>query len=148
MKVVKMSKKIFVFWSFQKAISQSPECGEYYFLLGKLYWDMGEATRNDRSKAHTHFLKVCLIGDWIIAATWVYLVHVLKNVVRFRQQNSTQTLVVPSTTLDVITRRWLAILAGHEAATRKPLTWTLMMLSLGLLQWISVWRTTIWLVDI
>ncbi|XP_011614358.2 tetratricopeptide repeat protein 37 isoform X1 [Takifugu rubripes] len=43
--------------SFLKAISQSPDCGEYYFLLGKLYWDMGEATRNDRSKAYTHLIK-------------------------------------------------------------------------------------------
>uniref|UniRef100_A0A8D0CWE5 SKI3 subunit of superkiller complex n=1 Tax=Sander lucioperca TaxID=283035 RepID=A0A8D0CWE5_SANLU len=45
-------------FSFLKAASQSPDCGEYYFLLGKLYWDMGEETRKDRSKAHTHLLKV------------------------------------------------------------------------------------------
>uniref|UniRef100_A0A8C9Y4S4 SKI3 subunit of superkiller complex n=1 Tax=Sander lucioperca TaxID=283035 RepID=A0A8C9Y4S4_SANLU len=44
-------------FSFLKAASQSPDCGEYYFLLGKLYWDMGEETRKDRSKAHTHLLK-------------------------------------------------------------------------------------------
>lgn len=45
--------------SFRKATSQSPDCGEYYFLLGQLYWDIGEETRKDRSKAHTHLLKVC-----------------------------------------------------------------------------------------
>ncbi|XP_068617091.1 superkiller complex protein 3 [Brachionichthys hirsutus] len=42
---------------FQKAMSQDPDCGEYYFLLGRLYWDMGEESRKDRSKAHTHLLK-------------------------------------------------------------------------------------------
>lgn len=39
-------------------MSHSPDNGEYYFLLGKLYWDIGEDTRKDRSKAHTHLLKV------------------------------------------------------------------------------------------
>lgn len=47
--------------SFLKAVSRSPECGEYYFLLGSLYWDMGEETRKDRSKAHTHLLKVSTV---------------------------------------------------------------------------------------
>lgn len=45
-------------FSFLQATSQSPDCAEYYFLLGQLYWDMGEETRKDRSKAHTHLLKV------------------------------------------------------------------------------------------
>lgn len=44
--------------SFLKAAGQSPDCGEYYFLLGRLYWDMGEETRKDRGKVHTHLLKV------------------------------------------------------------------------------------------
>lgn len=48
-------------FSFLKAASQSPDCGEYYFLLGQLYWDMGEETRKDRSKAHTHLLKVSTV---------------------------------------------------------------------------------------
>lgn len=47
--------------SFQKATSQCPDCGEYYFLLGQLYWDLGEVTRKDRNKAQTHLLKVCAI---------------------------------------------------------------------------------------
>lgn len=128
----------FVFLSFQKAISQSPECGEYYFLLGKLYWDMGEATRNDRSKVHTNLLKVCPIVAEIITASRFYLISVVKTIVRFRPQNWTQTLVVLSAILDIITRRWLVIMCGHGAATRKPSTWTLMMSSLGLLQWILV----------
>lgn len=57
-----------LFCSFQKAISQSPDCGESHFLLGRLYWDMGEATRRDRSKAYTHLIKVRLIGHEITTA--------------------------------------------------------------------------------
>lgn len=44
--------------SFIEAVSQRPDSGELYFLLGQLYWDMGEETRRDRSKVHTHLLKV------------------------------------------------------------------------------------------
>ncbi|KAI4898342.1 hypothetical protein NFI96_024562 [Prochilodus magdalenae] len=44
--------------SFIEALSQRPDSGELYFLLGKLYWSMGEETRIDRTKAHTHLLKV------------------------------------------------------------------------------------------
>ncbi|XP_030628701.1 tetratricopeptide repeat protein 37 [Chanos chanos] len=43
--------------SLLKAVALNPDNGEYYFLLGQLYWDMGEETRTDRSKAHTHLLK-------------------------------------------------------------------------------------------
>ncbi|KAK7934130.1 hypothetical protein WMY93_005026 [Mugilogobius chulae] len=43
--------------SFLEAADQNPDCGEYYFLLGQLYWNMGEETRKDRSKAHTQLLK-------------------------------------------------------------------------------------------
>lgn len=39
-------------------------------MLGQLYWDMGEETRKDRSKAHTHLLKVCEI----IIESFVYVV--------------------------------------------------------------------------
>lgn len=53
-----------------------------------------------------------------------------------------------SATLDIITGRWHMIMAGHEAAIRRPLIWTMRMQSLELLQWISVWRTAIWLVDL
>ena len=44
--------------SFLQAAAQGQDGGESYFLLGKLYWDMGEEGRSDRSKAHTHLLKV------------------------------------------------------------------------------------------
>lgn len=100
---------------------------------------MGEATRNDRSKAHTHLLKVCPIVVQIVTASG-FLSHFVffYAFVRFRLQNWTQTLAVLSATLDIITRRWLVIMCGHVAATRKPLTWTLTMPSPGLLRWISV----------
>lgn len=61
---------VFLLCSFQKAASQSPDCGEYYFLLGQLYWDMGEETRNDRNKAHTHLLK----ASAVIIKGFVYMV--------------------------------------------------------------------------
>ncbi|XP_037339604.2 tetratricopeptide repeat protein 37 [Pungitius pungitius] len=60
--------------SFLKAISQSPNCGEYYFLLGRLYWDMGEETRKDRSKAHTHLLKAAKL-DPNLGCVFRYLGH-------------------------------------------------------------------------
>lgn len=44
--------------SFTEAVSQRPDSGELYFLLGQLYWNMGEDTRRDKSKVHTHLLKV------------------------------------------------------------------------------------------
>lgn len=44
--------------SFTEAVSQRPDSGELYFLLGQLYWNMGEETRRDKSKVHTHLLKV------------------------------------------------------------------------------------------
>uniref|UniRef100_A0A3B3XJJ4 Tetratricopeptide repeat domain 37 n=1 Tax=Poecilia mexicana TaxID=48701 RepID=A0A3B3XJJ4_9TELE len=35
---------------FLQATKQTPDSGEYFFFLGKLYWDMGSETRRDRSK--------------------------------------------------------------------------------------------------
>lgn len=47
-----------LFCSFTEALSQRPDSGELYFLLGQLYWNMGDDTRRDRGKVHTHLLKV------------------------------------------------------------------------------------------
>ncbi|XP_028270301.1 tetratricopeptide repeat protein 37 [Parambassis ranga] len=66
--------------SFLKAASQSPDCGEYYFLLGQLYWDMGEETRKDRSKAHTYLLKAAKI-DPQLGCAFRYLGHYYREVV-------------------------------------------------------------------
>lgn len=44
--------------SYLKAAAESPGCAEHYLLLGQLYWDMGEEIRKDRSKVHSHLLKV------------------------------------------------------------------------------------------
>lgn len=60
--------------SFLKATSQSPDCGEYYFLLGQLYWDMGEETRKDRSKTHTHLLRAAKL-DPHLGCVFRYLGH-------------------------------------------------------------------------
>ncbi|XP_068167730.1 superkiller complex protein 3 [Antennarius striatus] len=67
--------------SFLKAITQNPDCGEYYFLLGKLYWDMGEETRKDRSKAHSHFLKAAK-SDLHLGCAFRYLGHYYREVAR------------------------------------------------------------------
>uniref|UniRef100_A0A671Y1A5 SKI3 subunit of superkiller complex n=1 Tax=Sparus aurata TaxID=8175 RepID=A0A671Y1A5_SPAAU len=68
---------------FLKAASQSPDCGEYYFLLGKLYWDMGEETRKDRSKAHTHLLKAAKL-DPNLGCAFRYLGHYYREVANDR----------------------------------------------------------------
>ncbi|XP_069034465.1 tetratricopeptide repeat protein 37 [Embiotoca jacksoni] len=65
--------------SFLKAASQSPDSGEYYFLLGQLYWDMGEETRKDRTKAHTHLLKAAKL-DPQLSSAFRYLGHYYREV--------------------------------------------------------------------
>ncbi|XP_017272832.1 tetratricopeptide repeat protein 37 isoform X2 [Kryptolebias marmoratus] len=65
--------------SFLKAAGQSPDCGEYCFLLGKLYWDMGPETRKDRSKAHTHLLKAAKL-DPNLGCAFRYLGHYYREV--------------------------------------------------------------------
>ncbi|KAK2837420.1 hypothetical protein Q5P01_014632 [Channa striata] len=65
--------------SFLKAVNQSPDCGEYYFFLGRLYWDMGEETRKDRSKVHTHLLKAAKL-DPHLGCVFRYLGHYYREV--------------------------------------------------------------------
>ncbi|XP_070689878.1 tetratricopeptide repeat protein 37 [Pempheris klunzingeri] len=65
--------------SFLEATSQSPHCAEYYFLLGQLYWDMGEETRKDRSKAHTYLLKAAKL-DPHLGCVFRYLGHYYREV--------------------------------------------------------------------
>ncbi|KAM9858154.1 superkiller complex protein 3 [Aulostomus maculatus] len=65
--------------SFLKAVKQSPDCGEYYFLLGQLYWAMGEETRKDRTKAHTHLLKGAKL-DPNLGCVFRYLGHYYREV--------------------------------------------------------------------
>ncbi|XP_067087344.1 superkiller complex protein 3 [Osmerus mordax] len=67
--------------SFLQAVSQRPDCGEYYFLLGRLYWDMGEETRKDRSKAHTHLLKAAKLDPYL-GCVFRYLGHYYREVAR------------------------------------------------------------------
>ncbi|XP_061673335.1 tetratricopeptide repeat protein 37 [Syngnathoides biaculeatus] len=65
--------------SFLKASAQSPDCGEYFFFLGQLYWTMGEETRKDRSKAHSHFLKAAKL-DPHLGSVFRYLGHYYQEV--------------------------------------------------------------------
>uniref|UniRef100_A0A673CNW8 Tetratricopeptide repeat domain 37 n=1 Tax=Sphaeramia orbicularis TaxID=375764 RepID=A0A673CNW8_9TELE len=62
-----------------------PDCGEYYFLLGWLYWDMGEETRKDRSKAHTHLLKAAKL-DPNLGCVFRYLGHYYREVANDRNR--------------------------------------------------------------
>uniref|UniRef100_A0A669CVB8 SKI3 subunit of superkiller complex n=1 Tax=Oreochromis niloticus TaxID=8128 RepID=A0A669CVB8_ORENI len=59
----------------------SPDCGEYFFLLGQLYWDMGEETRKDRSKAHTHLLKAAKL-DPHLGCVFRYLGHYYRDIAK------------------------------------------------------------------
>ncbi|XP_049619613.1 tetratricopeptide repeat protein 37 [Syngnathus scovelli] len=65
--------------SFLKAAAQSPDCAEYFFLLGRLYWTMGEETRKDRSKAQSHFLKAAKL-DPHLGCAFRYLGHYYREV--------------------------------------------------------------------
>ncbi|XP_051923327.1 tetratricopeptide repeat protein 37 [Hippocampus zosterae] len=65
--------------SFLKASAQSPDCAEYFFLLGQLYWNMGEETRKDRSKAHSHFLKAAKLDPYF-GCVFRYLGHYYREV--------------------------------------------------------------------
>uniref|UniRef100_A0A8B9JVD1 Tetratricopeptide repeat domain 37 n=1 Tax=Astyanax mexicanus TaxID=7994 RepID=A0A8B9JVD1_ASTMX len=75
--LTKMSK-----WSFffiQR--SRNPDSGELYFLLGQLYWNMGEETRKDRSKAHTHLLKAAKL-DPRLGSVFCYLGRYYREVAK------------------------------------------------------------------
>ncbi|XP_066510637.1 tetratricopeptide repeat protein 37-like [Hoplias malabaricus] len=66
---------------FLEALAQTPDSGEVYFLLGKLYWSMGEETRKDRSKAHTHLLKAAKL-DPHLGSVFRYLGHYYREVAK------------------------------------------------------------------
>uniref|UniRef100_A0A8B9JV81 Tetratricopeptide repeat domain 37 n=1 Tax=Astyanax mexicanus TaxID=7994 RepID=A0A8B9JV81_ASTMX len=67
--------------SFLEALSQNPDSGELYFLLGQLYWNMGEETRKDRSKAHTHLLKAAKL-DPRLGSVFCYLGRYYREVAK------------------------------------------------------------------
>uniref|UniRef100_A0A4W6G8C9 SKI3 subunit of superkiller complex n=1 Tax=Lates calcarifer TaxID=8187 RepID=A0A4W6G8C9_LATCA len=69
--------------SLLKAATKNPNCGEYYFLLGQLYWGMGEETRKDRSKAHTHLLKAAKL-DPHLGSAFRYLGHYYREIANDR----------------------------------------------------------------
>ncbi|XP_077571845.1 tetratricopeptide repeat protein 37 isoform X2 [Stigmatopora nigra] len=65
--------------SFLKAAAQSPNCAEYFFLLGTLYWTMGEETRKDKNKAQSHFLKAAKL-DPHLSSAFRFLGHFYREV--------------------------------------------------------------------
>lgn len=67
--------------SFQRALSLCPESGEVYLQLGQLYWVMGEETRQDRSKMHTHLLKAAKL-DPHQGSVFRYLGHYYRGVAK------------------------------------------------------------------
>ncbi|XP_068693840.1 tetratricopeptide repeat protein 37-like isoform X1 [Montipora foliosa] len=68
---------------FLEAIEKSRECALYYFLLGKLYWEMDENLRADKKKCLAQFLKAAKL-DPNYCPSFLYLGHyylkVLKDV--------------------------------------------------------------------
>uniref|UniRef100_A0A3B4AIB8 Uncharacterized protein n=1 Tax=Periophthalmus magnuspinnatus TaxID=409849 RepID=A0A3B4AIB8_9GOBI len=64
---------------FLEAADQNPDCGEYYFLLGQLYWNMGVETRKEKSKAHTQLLKAAKL-DPNLDCAFRYLGHYYRDV--------------------------------------------------------------------
>ncbi|XP_072289660.1 tetratricopeptide repeat protein 37 [Eucyclogobius newberryi] len=65
--------------SFLEAADLNPDCAEYYFLLGQLYWNMGVEPRKDRSKAHNHLLKAAKL-DPNLGCAFRYLGHFYREV--------------------------------------------------------------------
>ncbi|KAI5088222.1 tetratricopeptide repeat protein 37 [Silurus meridionalis] len=66
---------------FIDAASQRPDSGELYFLLGQLYWNMGEDMQRDRSKVHTHLLKAAKLDPYL-GSVFRYLGHYYREVAK------------------------------------------------------------------
>ncbi|TSM86011.1 Tetratricopeptide repeat protein 37 [Bagarius yarrelli] len=66
---------------FTKALTQRPDSGELYFLLGQLYWNMGEELRRDKSKVHTHLLKAAKLDPYL-GSVFRYLGHYYREVAK------------------------------------------------------------------
>uniref|UniRef100_A0A8C1WLQ7 Tetratricopeptide repeat domain 37 n=1 Tax=Cyprinus carpio TaxID=7962 RepID=A0A8C1WLQ7_CYPCA len=67
--------------SFLEALSGSPDNGELFFLLGRLYWNLGEEMRRDRSKAHTHLLKAAKLDPYL-GSVFRFLGHYYREVAK------------------------------------------------------------------
>ncbi|XP_016356498.1 tetratricopeptide repeat protein 37-like [Sinocyclocheilus anshuiensis] len=67
--------------SFLEALSGSPDNGELFFLMGCLFWNMGEEIRRDRSKAHTHLLKAAKLDPYL-GSVFRFLGHYYREVAK------------------------------------------------------------------
>ena len=47
----------------QEALEARNDVGEYYFLLGKVYWHLKKDSAEYAKKAHANFLKVLIVFD-------------------------------------------------------------------------------------
>ncbi|KAI1900403.1 hypothetical protein AGOR_G00049590 [Albula goreensis] len=65
--------------SFLESLQHRPNSAECLFLLGQLYWDMGEETRRDKAKAHTHLLKAAKL-DPQLGSVFRYLGNYYRDV--------------------------------------------------------------------
>ncbi|KAL9987357.1 hypothetical protein ACROYT_G001647 [Oculina patagonica] len=68
---------------FLEAIERNKDCAFYYFLLGKLYWEMNGNLRADKKKCLAQFLKAAKLDPYF-SPSFLYLGHyylkVLKDV--------------------------------------------------------------------
>uniref|UniRef100_A0A673MNC0 Tetratricopeptide repeat protein 37-like n=1 Tax=Sinocyclocheilus rhinocerous TaxID=307959 RepID=A0A673MNC0_9TELE len=64
-----------------QALSGSPDNGELFFLMGRLFWNMGEEMRRDRSKAHTHLLKAAKLDPYL-GSVFRFLGHYYREVAK------------------------------------------------------------------
>uniref|UniRef100_A0A671KP18 Tetratricopeptide repeat protein 37-like n=1 Tax=Sinocyclocheilus anshuiensis TaxID=1608454 RepID=A0A671KP18_9TELE len=64
-----------------QALSGSPDNGELFFLMGCLFWNMGEEIRRDRSKAHTHLLKAAKLDPYL-GSVFRFLGHYYREVAK------------------------------------------------------------------
>uniref|UniRef100_A0A4W4FXR7 Tetratricopeptide repeat domain 37 n=1 Tax=Electrophorus electricus TaxID=8005 RepID=A0A4W4FXR7_ELEEL len=64
-----------------KGLAHMAKDEHLYFLLGCVYWNMGEESRRDRNKAHTHLLKAGKLDPYL-GAVFRYLGHFYREVAK------------------------------------------------------------------
>ena len=66
-------------YRFLEALEKAEECAFYYFLLGKLYWEMNGNLRTDKKKCLAQFLKVSKV---MIVSVFFYYCGITAAVVK------------------------------------------------------------------
>ncbi|XP_028919257.1 tetratricopeptide repeat protein 37 [Ornithorhynchus anatinus] len=65
--------------SFLRALEIKADVAEYHYYLGLTYWFAGDATRKDKSKALTHFLKAAKLDSYM-GKVFCYLGHYYRDI--------------------------------------------------------------------